>query len=472
MSPIRFIIVSDLHLGASNSILTALSADATQTVPEVASPLLTRLGACLKKLASLSGDSPPQLVLNGDFMELALAGINEAGMTFQRFIESALSPAGTFRSEVFCLPGNHDHHLWNMARETQYIDNYVSKLAPGAQINPEYYATNMFLNDRLRPVPAYLVNALAAVSRLEAKPAFQIVYPNLAVLGRDRERCVVIHHGHYVESIYSLISTLTDVLFPSSVRPRNIWNLESDNGAWIDFFWSTLGRSGESGRDVERIYDKMQSEPAFDQILNNIARAVAPGVPPKWGLLDPAKRPLVRSVLEATVGKSARREVLESGSPLSADAAAGLRRYIEKYVHGEVLRGNEGRVPSDVTFIFGHTHKPFEELRAFRGYAQPVKVLNSGGWVVDSMEPDSLHGGAIVVVDDDLNAASVRLYQETPDSSASRVRIATATGAANPLSAELERLVAADPAPWDSFAALAAACVADHRRNLLYKIAH
>jgi len=91
MSPIRFIIVSDLHLGASNSILTALSADATQTVPEVASPLLTRLGACLKKLASLSGDSPPQLVLNGDFMELALAGINEAGMTFQRFIESALS---------------------------------------------------------------------------------------------------------------------------------------------------------------------------------------------------------------------------------------------------------------------------------------------------------------------------------------------------------------------------------------------
>jgi len=472
MSPIRFIIVSDLHLGASNSILTMLSADGKETLPEVASPLLTRLGACLRSLAALSGAPPAQLVLNGDFLELALAGMNAAGMTFQRFIESALSPPGGFRSEVFCLPGNHDHHLWNMARETQYIDNYVSGLAPGAKINPEYYVTNMFLNDRLRPVPAYLVDALAAVSRLDEKPRFLTVYPNLAVLSRDRERCVVIHHGHYVESIYSLISRLTEILFPDTARPRNIWDLESDNGAWIDFFWSTLGRSGESGRDVERIYDKMQSEAAFDQVLGNIARAMAPAVPPKWPGMGPIKRPLLGRVLEATLGKVARREVLESGSPLSADASEGLRRYMEEYVRGEVLRGNDGQVPSDLTFIFGHTHKPFEDQKAFRGYPQPVKVLNSGGWVVDTTEPDTLHGGSIVVVDDDLNAASVRMYQETPDSSASKVRIATATGAANPLSMELERLVAADPGPWDSLAALAAAGVVEHRKNLLYRIAH
>jgi len=471
MSPIRYLIVSDLHLGASNSILTMLSPDAAQTLPDVASPLVRQLGDCLQCLAALSGDSPAQLVLNGDFLELALAGTNAAGMTFQRFLESALAPPGRFRDEVYCLPGNHDHHLWNLARETQYVDNYLSKLPPGAEISPEYVVTNMFLDDRLKPVPAHLVNALGASSRLAAKPSFLTVYPNLALLSRDRERCVVIHHGHYVESIYSLISRLTAILFPETAPPREIWDLESDNGAWIDFFWSALGRSGASGKDVELFYDKMQSEAAFDQILDNLARAAAPGMPPRWGWLSAVKRPLVLRVLRATLGKVARREVLESGSPLSEDAASGLKRYLERYVHREILRGNGGRVPPDLTFVFGHTHKPFEDQRRFEGYPGPIKVLNSGGWVVDTPEPDALHGGAVVVVDDELNAASVRMYQETPDAAASQVRIATATGAPNPLSAELERLVARDPAPWSRFAAMAAEGVAAHRRNLLDKIA-
>ncbi len=36
-----------------------------------------------------------------------------------------------------------------------------------------------------------------------------------------------------------------------------IWEIEKENFAWIDFFWSTLGRSGNMGSDVELIYEKL-----------------------------------------------------------------------------------------------------------------------------------------------------------------------------------------------------------------------
>ena len=41
------------------------------------------------------------------------------------------------------------------------------------------------------------------------------------------------------------------MLFPGSRIPPEIWNLEAENFAWIDFFWSTLGRSSSRGPGSE-----------------------------------------------------------------------------------------------------------------------------------------------------------------------------------------------------------------------------
>ena len=56
---------------------------------------------------------------------------------------------------------------------------------------------------------------------------------------------------------------------------RKVWDLEAENFAWIDFFWSTLGRSGEFGKDVEIIYDKMQDEAQFRKLVENLAIGLA-----------------------------------------------------------------------------------------------------------------------------------------------------------------------------------------------------
>ena len=43
------------------------------------------------------------------------------------------------------------------------------------------------------------------------------------------------------------MTTLKNLIFPKlETRHPKIWDLESENFAWIDFFWSTLGRSGEA----------------------------------------------------------------------------------------------------------------------------------------------------------------------------------------------------------------------------------
>src|ERR1700740_1998693 len=121
--------------------------------------------------------------------------------------------------EVFYLPGNHDHHLWNTAKETQYVEKYLKDLPADAAIAPEYYVTNMFHDENLSPVPAYLLNALVWRLPRLAQLSFTTVYPNFASLNSDKTRAVVFHHGHYIESIYSLMSHLKDIFFPG--RPRS-----------------------------------------------------------------------------------------------------------------------------------------------------------------------------------------------------------------------------------------------------------
>ena len=63
-------------------------------------------------------------------------------------------------------------------------------------------------------------------------------------------------HGHFTESIYKLMSQLRDILYPGQRQSlfEDIDRLEEENFAWIDFFWSTLGRSGQVGTDMGLIY--------------------------------------------------------------------------------------------------------------------------------------------------------------------------------------------------------------------------
>jgi hypothetical protein len=61
---------------------------------------------------------------------------------------------------------------------------------------------------------------------------------------------------------------------PAPAHPRSgpaaIEVLEEENFAWIDFLWSTLGRSGQVGSDMGLIYADMSSPADLDDLVANL----------------------------------------------------------------------------------------------------------------------------------------------------------------------------------------------------------
>jgi hypothetical protein len=52
-----------------------------------------------------------------------------------------------------------------------------------------------------------------------------------------------------------------------------------------------------------------------------------------------------------------------------------------------------------------------------------MKVYNSGGWVVDSNEVQKLHGGAAILIDENYDVVSLRLYNETDNPNGCEVKV-------------------------------------------------
>ena len=140
-------------------------------------------------------------------------------------------------------------------------------------------------------------------------------------------------------------------------------------------------------------------------------------------------------------------------------------------------------MPEEVTLVLGHTHKPFFCTHPFKGYPQSPRVYNTGAWSVDGMDPRPLHGANLVLIDEDLNDAAVRFYNESERPEDYRVRVESAEpraceslsggsspaegsgappespndqpaargGASNPLRQHLLDVVDPDQDPWKKF---------------------
>ena len=114
-----YVCISDMHLGEEDSLLTNIEGGNLDTGKP--SEVMVKLVECLKKIIDNNkGSKKPTLILNGDILELALTRTNIAAMTFDRFLELIISETNPLFDRIIYIPGNHDHHLWELAREKQY----------------------------------------------------------------------------------------------------------------------------------------------------------------------------------------------------------------------------------------------------------------------------------------------------------------------------------------------------------------
>ena len=480
MPDVRYVILSDLHFGAENSVLTEVTPDLIVPDPTKNAPVLLALVKCLRQLIRKNeGGRRPTLVLGGDMLELALALDNVAAMVFEHFVGLTLVGRDPlFAPTIYFVPGNHDHHLWEGARERRYAE-YVASVPKSRPLAGPRHTTPMFVDNDDAPVEAQLLSAL--VRRVARPPTrrgvrarrdplrVQTVYPNLAFVSDDGQRGLVFHHGHYVESIYRLMSLLNEMIFERPTAPE-IEQWEAENFAWVDFFWSTLGRSGDVGVDVATIYESLQSPGAIHDLVKQLSKGVSTHV--HGAVRRRISRTVLHVVLDLVIKHVAESERRSTQAPLSPDAAKGLRDYLEGPLRSQLNRECNGDPPPDLTFAFGHTHKPFVDTLVLPGFAAPVHIMNTGGWVVDSLHPEPLHGAAAVLLDENLHAVMLRFYLQRANASEYRVEVVTAPGAPpSEFAQRIRSIVKSDRPPWTDFSAEIAKVVVERNQDLATIIA-
>lgn len=467
MAAIRWIALSDLHLGALNSVLTSVTDDGEGVDGSSTSPVLLALADCIRAI----DDGQPEraeLVVLGDLFELALTTTEIAGATFGQFVcalrigepDAAVAPLIRF------LPGNHDHRLWTRARDAHYLDQLQGKVGSDATLPESEHATALLPEHQHVPVRDTFVELLAARADVGAEIVVEQSYPNLGMVTGDGRRVVVLSHGHYVEPLYRLMSNL-DVAFgfvPPDRMPH-VSHIEADNGGWIDFFWSSMGDSGDVTGIVRSLYESLQSPQAMEEEIALVKRFIAKRYRGPRGFVESR---LIAGVLRREIPKRMHRERHQPGVTLSKGAEQGLAAYVSGPVRAQL-----GTLePEQATFVFGHTHKPFVQLRGFEGFANPVAVVNTGGWVVDSVEPESTKGAAVVVVDWDANVAVVRCFVQGDNPDSYRVTVTSdQPGVTNPLVEELGGRIDPTRDPWLSLGQALAVTVGERGRQLEQRLA-
>src|SRR3990172_8736181 len=141
---------------------------------------------------------------------------------------------------------------------------------------------------------------------------------------------------------------------------------------------------------------------------------------------------------------------------------------MEHPLYMQIIQENK-KIPQDLTFVFGHTHKPFQDVRQFEGYPGRVKVYNTGGWVVENpIDRDPLIGASVVLVDDELNTTSIRLYNEAQSMSDYKVKVEQADSQANnQFHNRIKALVDSDlNKKWQAFSKEAAFAVEQRALNM------
>lgn len=413
MSNIRYICLSDIHLGQPDSIMTRLNSDQTGIDLTRASPALEELCKGLRDLIEKNDKqtSMTTLILAGDILEIALAQMNKATMVFQHFIEH-LMPQGKERlfDKIIYIPGNHDHHMWELGRETQYVKNYLwePRGMPGEDLEAPWHKTSLLQTYKGKELPeAYYLKNL--IHRYEFLKDFNVslAYPNFALFDKNKDRCALFHHGHFVQEIYYMMSVLATILFPKEPVPRNIQEIETENFAWIDFFWSAMGRSGKVGNDVGNIYICLNDDDVRNRLIKNLTEGLIKKF--GWSLPKPFQF-LITCVLKKIAKRVAESQI--SHEKLIRDADLEM---LKKYLADPVCKQMQkeiGMIPGKINFIFGHTHMPYEDQYKIKGFPGSVGVCNTGGWVVENTATERLKGAAAVLADDDLGVTSLRLYNE------------------------------------------------------------
>jgi hypothetical protein len=481
LSTPRYVCLSDLHLGAGYSTLTSTDARG-EPDPTRPSATLVALGQALRQLLRSLGDGPPPtLVLLGDVLDMGLSPMGSVAAAFDCFVQAVMLDGDRplFAPRVLCVPGNHDHHLWRIAQDQHFQDG----LREGRIERDLIAQTALFQEPGARGIPSPMLNGLMQRHAALRQTSVEIAYPNLGLLDAGRQRCVVLHHGHYVDPMYRVVSAL-DAQTPGlhGRGPASMAQLEARNGAWVDFLWSDLGSAGLTGTAATKLYEVMRDGGASQRFAQRLSALLVARLGTRFGLSG--SMPMVQGItleqllpglLDATLGRGAESQRDSYLALMTASDVADLRWFLSGPVKLELERAGLQPCGLDLAFVFGHTHKPFQDELPVAGFERPVRVFNTGGWVMDQPTMTSTQGAAAVFIDEALNLASLRLFNDPVNGRMAPVQAQGVGGFGdrdNPMLAALAAGIERTAPTWQAFSCSAQTATEAHATRLLDKFFH
>lgn len=385
---ITHIVLSDLHLGEEDSVLTPLVSESMSESGEFYEywkPLGDFLEYLLKKNKSMAS-----LVLLGDVIDFALADPIASPHLFFEFIRFLCRRRALF-SQVIYIPGNHDHRIWELAKQIQY-NSFVNRTGKSALNKEPWNKTRALITKDYHYVSPIFWETL-----INEGFDIKILYPNFFIRDDISGHITAFHHGHFLEPIYILLSRLKRIVFGVSI-PDDIDAIEQENGPWIEFLFSSFGYTGELGKRVETFYEAFQSKHTLERIMAGMAGNL---------LEELGLRPNVRRILIYPFGMLLRYvtrfayggiERSISSETLSQGLAKGIEWYIMSPLRKQILEDLDAShmpliEPKEINFVFGHTHKPFFKSLVLAGVK--VDLFNLGSFIVDSFHLDTVYGTGI-----------------------------------------------------------------------------
>lgn len=464
LAQIRFLGVSDLHSGAAASLATGLREDGRTTAPATTSPVALAFGAAVRALLTRhnqqyfgqdkAAESAPTVILLGDVLDLAFSSRADAAETYLSWLRGFTGgQTDFFAPDMIMLPGNHDHSLWTGAR----LAAEAEALASGGDA-ALMLATPAATGDGL---PGPMMTALNRRAGFGGTVTMR--YPNFALVDKDRDRAVMLHHGHFIDATYRAMTSLNDMLTGCPRPDITAAQMADENANWIDFGWSSFGQASDLSRDVVTLYSGLAVGSEAHHLRQRMARGIAGKLAPHlpMGGQDRMKTVLryaVMGALDATLGAYADEDRIGVNSALSPAGIAGLRAYIDGPATGQLTQ-ELGKLPQDLTFVFGHTHKPFTDTLIPGTSGPVVHVGNTGGWYLDSPRLNGREGVALLLIDDDLNVVLLHCFA-TPVNGVPlkpEVRLVSRHNqGGEAFAAEIAGFMAADPDLWNGLSATAA----------------
>lgn len=444
---IRHVVLSDLHLGARNSLLTHVHGSGE--IADGPSEVLAAFANGMRE--TLANQERPQLVLLGDALDLGLSPFGDVSKSFLQLLDAFFPADGSdlFDREIIYVAGNHDHHLWRIAQDNGFLAALENGKIPGDL----EAVTNIFGTPTHR---CRLMESLFLHRPHLRDASVKIAYPNWGISDSANQRAVVMHHGHYLDGMYRALSNVRGFLEDGQSRPATMRQLEQENGPWIDFLWSDLGSAGDIGGEAGSLYGTMLSAGASHDFAESIARRVTGGLHSKLGINPKMELKygvtldnLIRAAVDLTAGRAAERQRDGYGHVLGRDEIEDIGWYLGIPLMHQ-MREEVSDIPRELSFIFGHTHKPFQDELLVDGFDIPVGIFNTGGWVLDEPTLMPVQGCAAMLVSDELEVASLRLFNDPTDGTIAPVRV-EGSGRLNRLVDETSEAVDRASAHWVDF---------------------